>query len=191
MQTRTQEKLTYADLAGFPDDGRRHELIGGAHYVTPSPATGHQRLVVRLVAAFSDYFRAHPVGEVFAAPFDVLLSEHDVVEPDLLVILQDQDDILTEQHVRGAPAIVIEILSPATRRRDEGIKRRLYERTGVREYWVFDEAGAVVKAFRRGAGQGFEPAVVLAAEARAVLTSPLLPELAIDVSALFKRRLGR
>ena len=88
MQVRTRAPLTYADFVRFPDDGRRHELIGGVHYVTPSPATRHQRLVVRLIGAFYDYFAHHPVGEVFTAPFDTVLSEHDVVEPDLLIILR-------------------------------------------------------------------------------------------------------
>jgi Uma2 family endonuclease len=117
----TSAKLTYDDFVNFPDDGQRHELIDGEHYVTPSPAMIHQRLVGRLHLAIGKWLEEHPVGEVFLAPFDVVLSDHDVVEPDL-VVLSSQHDILTKLHVRGTPALVIEVLSPGTRRRDMGLK---------------------------------------------------------------------
>jgi Uma2 family endonuclease len=181
----TGEKLTYADFLRFPDDGRRHELIDGAHCVTPSPTTAHQRLVMRLSAALAACLDASGAGEVFAAPFDVVLSEHDVLEPDLLVVLNDQVDILTERHVRGAPALVIEVLSPGTRRRDEGIKCRLYDRVGVREYWMADPAGQSVKVHRRGPGGALVQASLLTADGTIPLTSPLLPELSIDLRRLF------
>src|SRR5262245_5980284 len=131
-------RLTYEDLLNFPDDGQRHELIDGEHYVTPSPNIRHQVLVVRLVTALANHLSQHPVGSVFCAPLDCVFTNFDVVEPDVLVVLGDQHEILTEQNVRGAPAIVIEILSPGTSRRDRGIKRDLYERGGVREYWIVD-----------------------------------------------------
>ncbi len=127
-------RLTYQDFLSFPDDGQRHELIDGEHYVTPSPATKHQRISRELLVALDLYLHQSGLGEVFYAPFDVVLSNYDVVEPDLLVVLDHQRDIVTEQHVRGAPAIVVEILSPGTRRRDQTIKRDLYARVGVREY---------------------------------------------------------
>ena len=130
MRPAALPKLTYDDFLSFPDDGQRHELIDGEHYVTPSPATRHQRIHARLQGALFAYLRGSPIGEVFSAPFDVVLSNHDVVEPDLLVILSSQTEILTPQHVRGAPAIVVEILSPSTRRRDEMLKRALYRADG-------------------------------------------------------------
>ena len=112
-------KLTYEDFLNFPDDGRRHELIDGEHYVTPSPNTRHQRLVARLFDAIYDHLKGRPGGEVFLAPFDVVISNFDVVEPDLLFVAADQSAILTDKHVRGAPALVIEILSPGSRARRE------------------------------------------------------------------------
>ena len=121
---RLDTRLTYADFVLFPDDGLRHEIIDGVHYVTPSPTRRHQRVSRRLSFALESYLSAHPsAGEMFYAPFDVVMSNWDVVEPDLLVIAGDQQDILTEKNVQGAPALVIEILSPGTRRRDEQIKR--------------------------------------------------------------------
>ena len=76
-------KFTYEDFLSFPDDGKRHEIIGGEHYVTPSPNTKHQRVVMRLAIAMGRYLEQRPIGEVFSAPFDVVLSDIDVVEPDL------------------------------------------------------------------------------------------------------------
>lgn len=109
-------KLTYEDFLLFPDDGQRHELIEGEHYVTPSPNTRHQVLSRRLTQVFLRYQDSHPGGEVFYAPFDCIFTQFDIVEPDLLFIAEDQLDILTEKHVRGAPALVVEILSPGTRK---------------------------------------------------------------------------
>ncbi len=125
-------KLTYDDFVLFPDDGQRHELIDGEHYVTPSPATKHRRVLGYLHLLIGNYLEVHPIGQVFLAPFDIVLSRFDVVEPDLLYMSSARaQEILTDQHVRGTPELVVEIASPGTRRRDEGIKRRLYERSGV------------------------------------------------------------
>src|SRR5688572_26164959 len=143
-------KLTYEDFVLFPDDGKRHEIIDGVHYVTPSPNMRHQDLIGRLYFAITLHLRAHPTaGRVFLSPFDVVFSEFDVVEPDLLFIAADQLAILTEKNVQGSPALVIEILSPSTRKRDEQIKRRLFERGGVREYWLVDPKLDQMKVFRR------------------------------------------
>jgi Uma2 family endonuclease len=178
-------KLTYDDFLCFPDDGRRHELIDGEHFVTPSPATVHQRLVRRLLVALDGYFRQTSSGEVFNAPFDVVLGHQNVVEPDLLVVLKDQQDILTEQHVRGAPAIVVEILSPGTRACDETLKRDLYARAGVREYWMVDPDARAIRVCRWPAAGQPGPVTDLAAAAGDALTSPLLPGFALEVAGLF------
>ena len=125
-------KLTYDDFVLFPDDGKRHELIDGEHFVTPSPNLGHQRVVGALHAAIHVWLRSNPIGEVFVAPFDVLLSNVDVVEPDLLYISNERKRvILTPKHVTGAPELVVEVASPSTRTRDETLKRRLFEQRGV------------------------------------------------------------
>ena len=130
-------KLTYEDFLLFPDDGKRHELIDGAHYVTRSPNTRHQAIVMNLSGMIWNYLQQHPVGRVFGAPFDVVFSDIDVVEPDLLFVTRArQEAVLTTQHVRGAPDLVVEVESPRTRKRDATIKRRLYERFAVSAHWV-------------------------------------------------------
>ncbi len=139
-------RLTYDDFVLFPDDGKRHELIDGAHVVTPSPNTKHQAVAGNLHGLIWTYLRQRPVGRVFAAPLDVVFSEFDVVEPDLLFVSKArQADVLTAAHVLGAPDLVVEIGSPSTRRRDETVKRRLYQRFGVSEYWVVDPELAVIR----------------------------------------------
>jgi Uma2 family endonuclease len=180
-------KLTYDDFVHFPDDGQRHELIDGEHYVTPSPNIPHQRISATLVGLIWSYLQDHPVGEVFAAPLDVVFTRCDVVEPDLLYVSKERAaSVLTKLHVRGTPELVVEIGSPSTRRRDETIKRRLYEREGVSEYWVVDSEVDRVRVYRRGpASGGFGPALELALERGDVLETPLLPGLLIPLTRLF------
>lgn len=177
-------KLTYDDFLNFPDDGRRHEIIDGDHYVTPSPNTKHQRVSKRLLVALANHLEQHPVGEVYAAPFDVVLSELDVVEPDLLYISRERSGVLTEQHVRGAPDLVVEILSPGTRRTDEVTKRKLYERFGVAEYWVVDPELDAIKIYRRN-GERFTRVAELSAGAGDEITTPLLPGFSAALETLF------
>lgn len=187
VERATAAKLTYDDFVHFPDDGLRHELIDGEHYVTPSPATVHQRLVRELLVVFDAHLKSAGTGEVFVAPFDVVLSDHDVVEPDLLVVLAEQSEIVTDKHVRGAPALVVEILSPGTRRRDEGIKSRAYERWGVREYWLVDPKARSIAVRRRDGAGLLNEAGVVAAGSAVRLSSPLLPQFSLDVAELFGR----
>jgi Uma2 family endonuclease len=179
----TPAKLTYDDFVNFPDDGQRHELIDGEHYVTPSPATVHQRLVGRLHLALANWLQRHPTGEVFLAPLDVVLSHHDIVEPDLLIVLSDQSDIVTATHVRSAPAVVIEVLSPGTRWRDLGLKQRLYDRVGVREYWLVDPDERTVTTCRRS----FDGALSADAPLRdaGVISSAILPGFSLGIDQLF------
>jgi Uma2 family endonuclease len=187
--TRSAARLTYDDLvAMFPDeDGLRRELIDGELFVTPSPFIRHQRLVTRLAVSFGVHLDAHPdQGEVFTAPFDVVMTPHDVVEPDLLVVLGDQPDILTDKHIHGAPALVIEILSPGTRKRDQTLKRDLFDRQGVREYWMVDPERDEVIVYRRAADGSFPLAATLDSGAGDVLTTPLLPGWSLALQKLFR-----
>lgn len=182
-------RLTYDDLVTmFPDeDGVRRELIDGELLVTPSPFTRHQRLVHRLALSLGNHLEAHPEqGEVFAAPLDVVLTPFDVVEPDLLVVLGDQLEILTEKHVRGAPGLVIEVLSRGTRKRDETLKRSLFDRQGVREYWMIDPDRNQIAVHRRAADGSFPAAATFEAGTAQSLTTHLLPGWSLSVDQLFR-----
>jgi len=177
-------KFTYEDFLTFPDNGKRHEIIDGEHYVTPSPNTKHQTVSLHLSAMFWTYLKHHPAGRVFAAPFDVVFSDLDVVEPDLLYISRDRAGVVTDQHARGAPDLVVEILSPGTRKTDELTKRKLYERFGVCEYWVVDPELETIKIYRR-VDDAFVRAAELSAERQDALTSPLLPEFSVTLAEVF------
>lgn len=178
-------RLTYRDFVHFPDDGRRHELIDGKHYVTPPPNIRHQRLVQRLAMAVWGYLALHPVGELFCVPVDCVLTLFDIVEPDLVLIAHDQAEIVTKKNVRGAPALVVEVHSPGTSRRDRLQKKALYAREGVREYWMIDPDANTIIVFRRTAEGGFPMVATLHAGTADTLTTPLLPGFALELSHYF------
>ena len=181
-----QKKLTSAELLLLPDDGKRHELIDGVHYVTPSPRIPHQVLVGRIFVAMSNFLTGHQhLGRVFLSPVDVVMSEHNLVVPDLLFVARDQQSILTEANVQGVPALVVEVLSPSTRRRDEGIKRKLFDQKGVREYRVVDPQNCRVSICRRSADGSFPIVSTLTAAADEQIATPLLPGFELSLSELF------
>ena len=188
MPTASQRdaRLTYEDFCRIPDDGMRHEIIAGVHYVTPSPARRHQRLLGRLYLAIGNFLADYPeTGQAYLSPFDTVFSPWDVVEPDLLFVAADQLDILTEPNIQGAPALVIEILSPSTRKRDMGIKRQLFDRGGVREYWVVDPRVNEVTVYQRAVDGSFPRVAQMGDADDAALTTPLLPEFTLSVAKLF------
>ena len=179
------EKLTYEDFLLFPDDGQRHELIDGEHYVTASPNLRHQRILMSLGGMIWSYLQQHPIGEVFNVPLDVVLSDFDVVEPDLQFIARvRQARVLTATHVRGAPDLVVEVASPSTRHRDDTVKRRLYEQHGVAEYWLIEPRDDTITIYRLSVGR-YAVAGTLCAENGDVLTTPLLPGLELPLARIF------
>ena len=181
---RPDSRLTYDDFLLFPDDGKRHELIDGEHYVTPSPSRRHQQLLGRLHVAVANHLGGTPaLGEVYLSPFDVVFSRWDVVEPDLIFVAADQLTILTDKNIVGAPALVVEIASPSTRRRDQQLKRRLFETQGVREYWMVDPELDTVTVDRLDETGAFARSGVLGVDE--VLTTPLLPGWALPLDQLF------
>ena len=183
---RPRRRLTYDDFVLFPDDGKRHELIDGEHYVTPSPNISHQRISGNLHYLIRAWLEEHPVGRIFYAPLDVVFTQFDVVEPDLLYISHARaGEIVTEKHVTGAPEIVVEIGSRSTRKRDETIKRRLYEERGVSEYWVVDPERDVLRVYRLDGGRFGRP-TELSREAGDVLRTPHLEGLGIPLERVFQ-----
>jgi Uma2 family endonuclease len=183
MDVATSSKLTYDDFMRWPvDDGRRHELIDGAHYVTPSPFTSHQRVVGNLYYLMRLHLEGHPDGKVFVAPFDVVLSMFDIVEPDLLFISNRNMRILTRKHVRGVPDLVVEVSSPATKRRDEGVKLGLYDRMGVEEYWIVEPEAERIHVHGRRNRSMTRTAVHSGASC---LTSRVLPGIRLDLARVF------
>ena len=145
-------KQTYKDYCATPDD-ERYELINGRLMMVPAPNTKHQKVLGRLYLELARFNEEHQLGEVYVAPYDVFLSDTDVVQPDLLFISRAREHIITEQNVRGAPDLVIEILSPSTAEKDLGEKHELYGRHGVLEYWIVDPVAETVAVHRQGDGR--------------------------------------
>lgn len=180
-----QVKFTYDDYLLFPDDSKRHELIDGEHYMTPAPSTTHQRLSLAIAHRIAAYLDEQPLGHLYTAPTDVVLSKTDVVQPDLLFVSSARSSIITAQNVQGAPDLAVEIVSDATRKTDEIIKRKLYERFGVQEYWIVDPELETIKVYRL-TGQGYQRVAELSREADDTLTTPLLPDLSLPLSKIFE-----
>jgi Uma2 family endonuclease len=178
-----QRLLTYADLEALPEDNLRREIIDGELIVSPSPERRHQDIVLRLAAAIHNHVSAHGGGEVVVVLFDVELFEHDIVQPDLLVVSAARAEIAVERPVRGAPDLVIEVLSDDARY-DRVRKRDLYARAGVPLYWIVDPESDRVEVLALE-GERYARPVIL--EAGDTLGVPFLPELRIDVGQILAR----
>jgi len=148
MATRVQHGLTYDDYARFPDDGRRWELIDGEAFVVPSPSTEHQRVLQRMSGQIDSFLRVHGGGECFFAPLDVVFAPNQVFQPDVIFISDADASIVTEKNIQGAPTWLIEVCSDPVR--DKRVKRDIYARFGVREYWIVDPELRNVEVHRLG-----------------------------------------
>ena len=183
MTLRTAIKFTYTDYKNLPEsETARYELLGGDLVMVPSPNEYHQRISGNLQFLLRSFVRERGLGIVYHAPFDVVLSPENVVQPDILFIAAERAHIITEDNVQGAPDLVIEILSPATAGRDRTYKRTLYARYGVGEYWLVDPVGRRIEVLTLGE-RGFERAAEYGGDE--VLHSPLLPGLEIDLREVF------
>lgn len=178
-----KHKLDVDDLAHVPDDGKRYELLEGELYVTPAPSPQHQRVSKRLQRQLEAYFEERGLGEVFNAPVDVVLSRHDVVQPDLVVVLNDAQ--ISERAIEGAPVLVVEVQSPTTRDRDRNVKARRYAALGVDHYWIVDIRAKRIECYRRNEGRYHS---LIVAEGSERLEHPDWPGLAIDLAALWATR---
>ena len=144
-------RITWQDVQQLPDDGNRYEAIGGELYVTPAPTIRHQRIAKRLLLALVEILEAPGHGELFFAPTGVEFpATEEGVQPDLLFVSKERRGIIAEPWIQGAPDLVVEILSPTTAHRDRGVKRKLYDRQGVSEYWIVDPDAEAVEVWSFG-----------------------------------------
>jgi len=129
---------TYEDYLRIPDDGNRYEVVWGELIMPPSPTPGHQSVVVNLSRILSEHVTAYDLGRVYVAPLDVVLAEHNVLQPDILFISKERLGIVTETHVAGSPDLVVEVLSPGTAAFDRGRRMDAYAAFGVAHCWLVD-----------------------------------------------------
>lgn len=136
-------KLTYQDYLKLPEE-ERYELIEGELLPMPSPTSRHQRIVLKLSVALYNHVEGQGLGLVYVAPLDVVFDEETVLQPDIVFLSKESLYKLQEKGIFGAPDMVIEVVSPSTAKRDIEIKRGIYERFGVKEFWlVFPEEKVV------------------------------------------------
>ena len=180
MGSELKQKLDYSDYAQFPSDGNRYELMEGELYVTPAPSPQHQRISKRLQRQLEMYFEQRSLGEVFNAPIDVILTFHDVNQPDLVVVTNRQQ--ISQRAIEGPPALVVEILSPSTRQTDLTVKSRRYAALGIPHYWIVDPEARRLVCYR--ADRGAYSSVV-EAEGNDALSHPDWPGLTIILADLW------
>ena len=137
-------KFTYEDYALLPED-RRYEVIDGELFLTPAPTLMHQKTKMRLVRILEDFASQYASGTVVDAPFDVLLSRHDIMQPDILFVSSQRRAVLGEKFAQGAPDLVVEVLSPSTENRDRVAKAKRYATFGVREMWIVDPGAQTIE----------------------------------------------
>lgn len=180
---RANQKFTYEHYTQMPE-GLRYELLDGDFFrMTPAPTPRHQQISRELQFALEIYLRKTGSGLLFNAPVDVVLSNHDVLQPDIVVISQDRAGIVREKFIGECPDLVVEILSPSTARRDRGVKKRAYARFGARELWLVDPASNQVEVHVLGEDGEFQCWKVFGAPE--ILRSPLLDGFELKVDGLF------
>ncbi|MBK8100895.1 MAG: Uma2 family endonuclease [Planctomycetes bacterium] len=153
------KRWTYADYCRIPPDRKRHEIIDGRHFVSPSPSRPHQWIVGQLFGQLNNRITLADLGHVYLAPLDVHLGRGTIVQPDILVLTASLAGALTERKVVGAPDLLIEVLSPSTRTHDRNRKFERYQRAGVREFWIVDPSARRIEQFVLQDGRYGEPVV--------------------------------
>ena len=173
--------LTYEDYLKTPDD-ERWELLRGELIMVPGPNTAHQRITLNLAFSLRTFVEKESLGEVFISPYDVVFSHSNVLQPDLLFVSKEQQSIITDANIQGAPALVVEVISPSTASKDRELKRGIYAEHGVSEYWLVDPDARTIsvmslqdKDFRKVGNYGVGE----------VLSSSTLEGLALDLTRIF------
>ena len=181
MQTLAKKAYTYEDYAQLPE-GAPYQLIGGELVMSPSPTSTHQRILRRLSFALHLFVEKNELGEILFAPMDVYFSETDTPQPDIIFISKERLDIIGEQTIEGAPDLIMEILSPSTAYYDLKDKKRLYEASGVKEYWIVDPKAREIEVYElvddRYALFGRQ-------ERQGAITSKLLQGFSVDLTDIF------
>jgi Uma2 family endonuclease len=177
----TATHLTYDDLRQIPPDRNRYELIEGELFVSGAPNTEHQRKTGRLFRRLTDHVEEHDLGELFVAPYDVVLDASTVLEPDIVFVSKTRQSIIKPGCIEGVPDLVVEVLSDSSRTIDRFVKRDRYAEFGVPEYWLLDPFEPRIEVLRL---EGGKYRALSASGPGETLESPTFPGLRIPVSSL-------
>jgi len=176
------EKFTYGDYQRLSDKPRI-ELIDGEFYVSPAPRTYHQEIVGWLFIAMTNHADKHHLGKVYIAPTDVCFGKYNVVQPDIVFIAKKHLSIITSKNVKGSPDLVVEALSPGSTSRDQVLKKGIYEKFGVKEYWVVDPEARSIKVLTLK-GKKYQEQV-----AGRIVRSTVLKNFEVDAGSLFRKKM--
>jgi Uma2 family endonuclease len=175
--------LTYEDYAALPDDGKRYELHEGELSVTPSPNMRHQEIIGNLYLILAPYVRASGRGKIFLSPFDCIMTNITVVEPDLVYVDEVRQRLLSRRALEGSPTLAIEVLSPYSISIDRRRKLALYAAHDVTWYWIVDPDARTIEAYRLEAGAYRLDAKLESDQPRAL---PPFPDLSLDPAAVWQ-----
>ena len=178
----TTTKFTYEDYLKTSDD-ERYELLDGELIIMPAPSIAHQHVAMKLGTRLDTFVEGGNLGVVYSAPTDVVLSETDVVQPDLLFISLEWAHIVTPANIQGAPDLIVEIRSDSIAERDETLKRKLYAERGVKEYWLVDPESMTITVLCLGEGGYAEEAAPSMGQ---TLTSPTLESFSVNLDEIFQ-----
>jgi Uma2 family endonuclease len=184
MTTHISPLVTVDDLDLMPDDGNRYEVIEGEIFMSCAPGLTHQRITVNILACFLKYLEGNRFGEAIPTP-GVVFNKYNGVIPDIVFISNKRrDEIASTERVTGAPDIVVEIISPGAEneQRDRVVKRRLYSKFTVEEYWIVYPKSRTVEIYRL---QGLALELVATLTEQDEITSPLLPGFGCRVASIF------
>ena len=181
VATGTRVKFTYEDYRHAPED-KRYELHDGDLVLVPSPSRPHQNTSLELSTEFNLFIRRTGAGFAFAVPFDVVLSDTDVVQPDIVFVSREREYIISHNNIQGVPDLIIEVLSPSTSHRDRTFKRALYARHGVTEFWLVDTDSHTIEVLLLGT-EGYE--AIATYGAGQTLTSPTLTGFTLNIDDIF------
>jgi len=174
-------RFNYHDYLQLPED-KRYEILDGDLVVVPAPNVRHQTIGLNLKVALCRHVKDHALGLVLDAPCDIVLSQENVVQPDVVFVSNERLSIVRTANVSGAPDLAIEILSAGTRIRDLETKRKLYARHGVREYWIVDPDAETVEVLCWTEG-GYRTEAMFSRDGP--LNSPLFPNLNLHLAEIF------
>ncbi|MGJ3246333.1 MAG: Uma2 family endonuclease [Elainellaceae cyanobacterium] len=183
--TPNRVRWTTSDIALFPDDDKRYEIIAGELIVTKAPRWSHQEVAGRIFAKLDDWSQATEVGRAAFNP-GIIFTDEDNVIPDVVWASNERLNLLLDdaEHLTGAPELVVEVLSPGEKniQRDYQLKLKLYSQQGVQEYWIVDKDLRQIQVYRRS---NAVLTLVMTLQDGDVLTSPLLPDFSCPLAKFF------
>ena len=181
----SRRNVTYAELATWPDDGRRYELYDGEVSEVPAPLPRHQLAMLELYSRLREYAVRHG-GLVIASPIDIVFNQTNVLQPDIVVFTAERrHHVQLDAPIQVPPDVAVEVTSPSTASNDRGRKLRMFERFGVPEYWILDSTEERIEVRRLRDGRYDAPVSAVAGE---TFESDALTGFSCDVATLFPWR---